>query len=119
MCLLLEPGTVESHCSEGGIGDVAAAGHAQDLQLVASPAQADQAVVCDLLSSRRSDTTSKTTGGKKRKIDPVTLWPSGGAHRARLHVDGGEFRAVFLQVFQSAVVQLVGGKHKGKLSPSA
>lgn len=78
MCLLLEPGTVESHCSEGGVGDVAAAGHAQDLQLVASPAQTDQAVVCDLLSSRQGDTTSKPTGEKKGKPHqarhPVAVW---------------------------------------------
>lgn len=47
----LESGTVEAHRSEGGIGDVAAAGHTQDLQLVASSAQADQAFVCYLLEA--------------------------------------------------------------------
>lgn len=57
--LLLESGTVESHCSEGGIGDVTAAGHTQDLQLVASSAQTDQAFVCDLLKSRHTHAHSK------------------------------------------------------------
>lgn len=70
----LESGTVESHCSEGGIGDVAAARHTKDLQLVASSAQTDQAFICYLC--------------------------------ARLHIDGGEFWAVFLKVFQSSVIQL-------------
>lgn len=31
MCVSLESRTVEPHCSEGGIGDVAAARHTEDL----------------------------------------------------------------------------------------
>lgn len=47
----LESGTVESHCSEGGISDVTAARHTKDLQLVASSAQTDQAFICYLLEA--------------------------------------------------------------------
>lgn len=71
----LEPGTVESHCGEGGVGDVAAARHTQDLQLVASAAQTDQAVVRDLLSGGRTDTTIETTRDElRRPLNPVAVW---------------------------------------------
>ena len=55
----LEPWTVESQCSEGGIGDVTAARYTEDLQFVASSAQTDQAFICYLLEA-----TDKTTQNK-------------------------------------------------------
>lgn len=112
----LEFGTVESHCSERGISDVTAARHTKDLQLVASSAQAHQAVICHLLEK-----THKT--GKFQIHRDVQTHPPGitvsfptskcSSYCARLHIDGSEFWAVFLEVFQCSIVQL-GGKEKNK-----
>ena len=55
----LESGTVESHCSEGGISDVTAARHTKDLQLVASSAQTDQAIIRYLLEATRAITKTR------------------------------------------------------------
>lgn len=58
MCVFfsLELGTVESQCSEGGIRDVTAARHTEDLQLVASSAETDQAFICYLLEATEDNT---------------------------------------------------------------
>lgn len=53
-CFSLESGTVESQCSEGGVSDVTAARHTEDLQLVAAPTQTDQAFICYLLEATQT-----------------------------------------------------------------
>lgn len=52
MFFSLESRTVKSQCSEGGISDVTAARHTEDLQLVASSTQTDQAFICNLLEAK-------------------------------------------------------------------
>ena len=51
VCFVLESRTVKSKCSERGISDVTAARYTEDLQLVASSAQTDQAVISYLLTA--------------------------------------------------------------------
>lgn len=65
VCFLLELRTVESQSRERGVGDVAAAGHADDLQLVAPPAQTDQTFICYLLETRE---THKKTKNKQQQM---------------------------------------------------
>lgn len=72
---LLESGTVKSQCSERGISDVTAAGHAKDLQLVASATQTDQAFICYLLEAK--DTQSSLQKAEAfRHITSPCLHPS-------------------------------------------
>lgn len=52
-CPLPEPGAVLSQCIKNGVCDVGAAGGAEGLQLVASTANRDEAVIRYLLLGQR------------------------------------------------------------------
>lgn len=49
---LLQAGAVEAQGSEGGVGDAAAAGDAEGLQLVTAAAEEHQALICHLLGGQ-------------------------------------------------------------------
>lgn len=64
----LESGTVESHCSQGGVTDVTAARHTKDLQLVAPSTQTHQAFISYLLEATEVEEKLQQHGGRRTCI---------------------------------------------------